>query len=146
MKFTNGYWEMKKNIKPGYAVEYIDHEVHGKELTVYTTSKHYGNKGDTQDVVMLTLTLTSPMENVIRVGMTHFAGVLEKAPFVPVKQENPEVSITEDEQSITYQSGTMRAVISKLPNSWRIDFYEGDHFLTDTSYKNMAYINIPVLL
>ena len=140
MRFTDGYWEMKKNIRPGYAVEYIDHEIHGKELVVYTTSKHIANKGDTQDVVMLTLSITSPMENVIRVSMVHFAGVPEKAPFVPVTQEDPEVQITEDEQTITYQSGTLRAVICKAPNGWKIEYFDGDQPLTDTSYKNMAYM------
>ena len=140
MKFTDGFWQMREHIKPGYAVEYIDHEVHGKTLTVYTTSKHVANKGDTQDVNMLTIDITSPMENVIKVSMAHFIGKLEKEPFIKVKQENPDVKIYEDEAAITYQSGTLRAVISKEPSSWKIEYFDGDELLTDTSWKNMAHM------
>lgn len=140
MKFTDGVWQMRENVKPAYAVEYIDHEIRGKELTVYTTSKHVAGKGDTQDATVLSITLTSPMENVIKISMVHFAGVWERAPFVAVRQDDPDVQIVEEEQSLSYISGTMRAVISKVPNHWKIEFFEGDHLLTDTSYRNMAYM------
>ena len=88
---------------------------------------------------MLTLVFTSPMENVIKVSMSHFA-TLEKGPFIQVQETDPEVQITEDEKTITYQSGTLRAVISKEPNNWKIEFFEGNQPLTDTSYRNMAYM------
>lgn len=139
MKFTDGFWQMREGITPAYAVEYIDHEIHGNELTVYTTSKHVAGKGDTQDVCMLTLVLTSPMENVIKVSMSHFA-TMEKAPFIQVTDTAPQVQITEEEETITYQSGTLRAVVSKVPNNWKIEYFEGEKPLTDTAYRNMAYM------
>ena len=35
MKFTDGYWCMKKEMTPLFAVEYGDSRVQGSELTVY---------------------------------------------------------------------------------------------------------------
>ena len=35
MKFTNGYWLLKDEMTPAYAVEYGGHTVKGDELTVY---------------------------------------------------------------------------------------------------------------
>ena len=140
MKFTDGFWQIRENITAAYAHEYMDHHVNGKELTVYTVSKHVASKADTMDVMMLTLSITSPMENVIRVSMVHFDGGCEREPFVALTQTDPYVTITEDEPSITYRSGETRAVISKAPSAWKIEFYHGDRLLTDTSYKNMAYM------
>ena len=35
MKFTSGYWMVRKEITPLYAVEYADHRIEGKQLIVY---------------------------------------------------------------------------------------------------------------
>jgi len=140
MKFTDGFWQIRENITAAYAHEYMDHSICGKELTVYTCSKHVASKADTMDVMMLTLTVTSPMEDVIRVNMVHFDGADEREPIVPLTNTDPHVTITEDEETITYQSGKTRAVIYKTPSRWKIEFYYGDKLLTDTSYRNMAYM------
>ena len=140
MKFTDGFWQIRENITAAYAHEYMDHSICGKELTVYTCSKHVASKADTMDVMMLTLTVTSPMEDVIRVNMVHFDGADEREPIVPLNSTDPHVTITEDEETITYQSGKTRAVIYKTPNRWKIEFYYGEKLLTDTSYRNMAYM------
>lgn len=114
MKFTDGFWQIRENIRAAYAVEYMDHQIDGKELTVYTVSKHVASKADTTDVMMLTLSITSPMENVIRVSMVHFDGANEREPIVALRNTEPDVCITEDEHAITYRSGQMRAVITLL--------------------------------
>ena len=38
MKFTNGYWLMRDNIEPLFAVEYADHGIQGDQLTVYAAT------------------------------------------------------------------------------------------------------------
>ena len=43
MKFTDGYWCMKKEMTPLFAVEYGDSRVQGSELTVYAPGKHIAN-------------------------------------------------------------------------------------------------------
>lgn len=37
-------------------------------------------------------------------------------------------------------SGSLRAEVNKTPNEWGISFYEGNRLLTETSYRNMAYM------
>lgn len=46
MKFTNGYWMLKEEITPIYAVEYAGHEIQGNTLTVYAVQNHIRNRGD----------------------------------------------------------------------------------------------------
>lgn len=102
MKFTNGYWRIREEIEPVYAVEYYDSDIKGNSLVVYAATKHIGNRGDTLNQPLLTITFSSPMENVIRVSAVHFKGALYKGPHYQVaEQEGSFVSITEEESTIT---------------------------------------------
>lgn len=141
MKFTNGYWRIREEIEPAYAVEYYDSEVNGTELTVFAATKHMEDRGDTMNLPLLTLTISSPMENVIKMKAVHFKGALYKGPHYEVAQQKGDfVSITETEDQIVYRSGKTSVVICKLENAWKISFYDGTRFLTESSYRNLAYM------
>lgn len=60
MKFTNGFWLLKEEISPIYAVEYAGHEIEGNTLTVYAAQNHIRNRGDCLNLGIITLTFTSP--------------------------------------------------------------------------------------
>ncbi len=141
MKFTNGYWLMREEITPDYAVEYADSRIDGSDLYIYAPCKHISGRGDSLNTPMLTIKLSSPTEDVIKVSVVHFAGALYKGPFVNVNETNPFIEITEDDNEIVYQSGALKAVVCKQPSSWSIVFYDGDRRLTDTGFRNMAHMN-----
>lgn len=138
MKFTNGFWLMRKEYEPTYAVEYAGHERRGEELTVYAAAKHITGRGDCLNIGMLTVTLTSPMEDVIHVEITHFQGGTGKPvrPFVHFSDRR--VEIREDETALTYKSGDLEAVVDKSPSGWSIGYYRKGKLLTKTDYRNMA--------
>ena len=81
MKFTNGYWLTRDEIEPIYAVEYGYHRVDGDVLQVYAPSMHISRRGDCVNIPMLTITFSSPMEDVIKVSVEHFRGKVRKGPF-----------------------------------------------------------------
>ncbi|MCI8842958.1 MAG: alpha-xylosidase [Oscillospiraceae bacterium] len=138
MKFTNGFWLMKQNVEPLFAVEYAGHALDGDTLTVYAVGRHITGRGDCLNVGMLTVTLKSPLENVLHVELTHFAGQCEPRVRPSVREAAPHVTVTEDETALTFQTGTLRAQISKAPSDWRIEYYDGSRHLTGTDYRNMA--------
>ena len=140
MKFTSGYWMTRKEIAPLYAVEYADHRVYGKELAVYVPAKHIEGRGDTLNLGMLTIYLSSPMEDVIKVSIRHFEGAAYRGPFAEIRQTDPQVQIEETDTELIYQSGRTRAVIDKRPGSWGIRFLDGERELTGTGWRNMAYM------
>ena len=140
MKFTSGYWMTRKEITPLYAAEYADHRISGTELAVYVPSKHIGDRGGALNLGMLTVYLSSPMENVIKVSVRHFEGAAYHGPFAEARQTNPQVQIEETDTELIYRSGRTSAVIDKRPASWGIRFMDGDRELTETGYRNMAYM------
>lgn len=141
MKFTNGYWRIREEIEPVYAVEYYESLRNNRELTVYAATKHMGDRGDTLNQPLLTVTFSSPMENVIKISAVHFKGAADKGPhFEVAEQKGDFISVTEDEEKITYTSGKTSAVIYKAANGWKVEFKDGDRLLTESSYRNLAYM------
>jgi alpha-D-xyloside xylohydrolase len=138
MKFTKGYWQIRDEITPLYAIEYGDSKIEENSLTVYAPAKHIEKRGDCLNLGMLTVRLSSPMENVIKVSISHFEGTQYKGPFAEITDENPAIHIEETEEEIIYRTGETKAVIDKRPNSWGICFYDGDRKLTNTGFHNMA--------
>ena len=140
MKFTNGYWLMRDNIEPLFAVEYADHRIQGDQLTVYAATRHVNDRGDCLNSGLLTIRFTTPMEDVIHVSITHFDGTRYDGPFVPVSTQPVSPVIREEEDKLIYQSGALRAEISRKPSAWSVTYYEGQERLTDSSWRNMAYM------
>lgn len=142
MKFTDGYWQIKKNINPLYAVEYASGRMEGKEVTVFAPVKHVSNRGDCPGQGLLTVRLSSPAEDVIKVSVSHFEGGADRGPYIEIEKKDPAVNISEDEDSIVYESGSLKAVVDKRPNSWGITFYDSESgmALTNTGYRNMAHM------
>lgn len=141
MKFTNGYWRIREEIEPVYAVEYYDSQIRDRELVVYAATKHMTDRGDTLNQPMLTVAFSSPMENVIKVSAVHFKGAAYQGPHFEVAgQEGDFVSIKEDGEKLVYTSGHTSAVIWKAPDGWRVEFRDGERLLTESSFRNLAYM------
>ena len=109
MKFTDGYWNMKKEITPLYAVEYADSRREGDDLVLYAPGKHISHRGDCLNQGMLTIRLSSPMEDVVKVSVIHFQGSAYSGPFAEIIKASPHVTIEESEEFLIYQSGSTRA-------------------------------------
>ncbi|WP_099204688.1 alpha-xylosidase [Scatolibacter rhodanostii] len=140
MKFTNGYWHVRDEINPLFAVEYADHRINGDSLTIYAPGRNVFHRGASLNLGMITVELTSPMEDVIKVSMRHFEGTTYPGPFVEINDTHPHVSIEETDTTLTYTTGSTKAVICKEPNAWSIRFFDGDRELTNTQFRNMAYM------
>lgn len=138
MKFTNGFWLMRKEYEPTFAVEYAGHEAEGESLVVFGAAKHITGRGDCLNIGMLTVTFTSPREDVIHTEVTHFDGKAGKRVRPVIYPAKRTVTVTEDEKTLTYQSGAAKAVIAKAPGGWCVAYYRNDRLLTMSDYRNMA--------
>ncbi len=141
MKFTNGFWLMKRNIDPIFAVEYQDHKYADGKLTVYMATNHIADRGNILNRPMLTAVFTAPAPNIIRVELIHFAGAYERGPAFELNEEPDKggfVRFEETADTLTFTSGETSAVIDRRPENWSVRFERGGRLLTETSYRNMA--------
>ena len=141
MKFTNGYWMVREEIEPVYAVEYYDADVMSDKVVLYVATNHISNRSNTLNRPLFTITISSPAPDVIKVSAVNFKGVAYKGPHYEVMEQAGDfISIEENEEQIVFTSGKTKAIIDKRPESWKIEFVDSEGLLTETSFRNLAYM------
>ena len=138
MKFTKGYWVMREGVRPYYPSEAYNVEEMEGGLRVYAPTHPIHSRGATLGDPLITIELTTPMEGVIGVRAYHYAGGRDAMPSFDKfdGRVSPVVEIAEETASLT--SGSIKAVVTRNPYS--ITFYQDGEYLTDSSYRNLAYM------
>ena len=139
MKFTNGYWHIKPEMDPHFATQYIESarvtDPSGRPaLNILAATKPVRGRGDILNSATLDVTFSSPRKSVIRVKISHFAGVQDKGPSFETFEEPVVPEINETPTSISYVNGSLEARVSKEAGSWQVDFLGDGKLLTTSGY------------
>ena len=140
MKFTNGYWMIKKGIEPHFAVCAYEAEKQGDELVVYAPERHIRHRGDTLNAQLLTIRYSSPMANVIGVRVSHFEGGQDKGSHFLLEKDTgfkPQIEITEKEAQL--KSGDLSVSI-ELGGAWDVSFKDGKKVITKNLFRSTGYM------
>ena len=85
MKFTDGQWLLQPGVVAHYAGEaYSIASADDKKLVVYAPVRPIKERGDTLQGPLLTITLSAPLPDIVRVRIEHFTGGLTRGPEIPV--------------------------------------------------------------
>jgi len=143
MKFTDGYWHMRPGITPHFPIQVHEVAVEPDALTVYAATKRLNTRGDTLNLPLLTVRYSSPMDDIIRVTITHHQGRRAKQPaFELLPQPAPAITIHDDAQAATLTSGRLSVRVEKA-GDWRIEFKDGDQVITSSGWRGMGMIDAP---
>lgn len=136
MKFTDGYWKVRKDIALYNVANVGDYTISQDTVTLYANTAQITDKGATLGGVLLTMTITSPAPETLRVKIEHHKGVLRPVPsFVPDECMALQVEDTAD--ALIVASGKLRARIHK--SDWKIEYLDGDRFLTESGWRSTGY-------
>ncbi len=139
MKFGNGCWLQKEGIEcfapqEAYFVNKNDHEV-----VICAPTHHIAHRGDTLGGINLTIRITAPAEDVIRVQTSHYLGVEDHAPKFDLNlDENRRMDVEETEEEILVKSGDLSLRINK--KSWSMSYEREGKVLTASSGRDLAYM------
>src|SRR5512136_1303429 len=126
MKFTDGYWHMRAGVTAHFPAHVHQVQVEPDALTVYGPCKRLTQRGDTLNLPLLTVRLSSPMPDVIRVQMVHHKGTRPRKPeFQLAALPAPDVRIADNEQAATLTSGRLTARVEKV-GDWLVEFKDGE--------------------
>ena len=143
MKFTDGYWQMQPGVTPYYAVHVHEVEATPDALTIYAPTQRLRGRGDTLNLPLLTVHLSSPMENVIRVQLYHHKGGRPPKPQFELKpQPAPDVIVRDEDAAATLTSGQLTARVDKT-GDWRLSFMDGEREITHSGWRAMGYVDAP---
>jgi alpha-D-xyloside xylohydrolase len=139
MKFTDGNWLVKEGFKLHSPSEVHSVEQGEGSLTILAPCRHIRHRGDTLEGPVLSIGLSTPMADVIRVEISHFEGVKRRGPrFMINIDDDTAFSVAEDEAAMNFVSGALTARVNK--SEWALDFIGGDEQITGSGTRGMAYI------
>lgn len=140
MKFTNGYWLLKDDIKAHFPRQTHSVESDKRSVTIFAPTKPINSRGDTLDGPVLTVRLSSPGKDVLRINLTHFSGVKQTTPqFELFEDPSQDVDILNDEQKTVIRSGSLEATVLKN-GQWGIHFSADGRVVTSTGFRGMGII------
>lgn len=152
MKFTDGYWLMHPGVKAHYASQAYTVEATDDAIEVLATTRVIRHRGDTLQGPTLNVRLSSPMEDVICVSISHFTGGIPKTPtFLPLScsagmQSPPTVqphamAQRRKEGEATLTSGQLSATIGG-PESWSLTFEANGKTITRSPWRGLGYLEV----
>ncbi|MGP4039765.1 alpha-xylosidase [Gracilibacillus sp. D59] len=141
MKFTNGFWLVKEGYEINNPRVVRDIKFTDNILTLYAPCKYISNRGDTLNIPSLTIQISAPMEEVVRVKTWHHKGGVKKTPNFDVKEGAVEATVQDNEEQIIYSSGSIKVIIQRDP--FNIEFYNDTQKLTHIDSKGLAWIKGP---
>jgi alpha-D-xyloside xylohydrolase len=142
MKFTDGYWQIRKGMTPHYAAQVHDLETDSASVTVYVPTKKLQGRGDTLNLPLITVRFSSPMENVIRVKIVHHKGARSVKPEFTLYEQPNNLEIKNEENAATLTSGRLTARIH-TGEDWLVEFIGGDKVLTSSGWRSVGFVDTP---
>ena len=114
MKFTDGQWLHQPGVIAHYAAEARSIVSEGGKLVVHAPVRPIKDRGDTLQGPLLTVTLSAPLPDIVRVRIEHFTGGLARGPQIPlVPAADMAVDISDGAESATLTAGELTARVKK---------------------------------
>ena len=143
MKFTDGFWQMRPDVTPHFAVEVHRIELEPEALSVTAVTKKLTGRGDTLNQAVLSVRYSSPLAGVIRVQIAHHrGGHLRSTGFELKEQSLPDILLHEDDQAATLTSGPLSVRVQK--GDWLAEFLDRDgQSVTRSDWHALGFVDTP---
>ncbi|WP_167132126.1 alpha-xylosidase [Paramicrobacterium chengjingii] len=141
MKFTDGFWQTRPGVTALYAQEAYDIERMGESVRVTAPTRVIATRGDTLNRPALTVTLSSPLDGVIKVRIENHLGSAHHRGFeMPgADASEPEIRISTDEGVLT--SGSLTARIT-AGSPWNLTFESNGEVLARSGGKSIGRMDL----
>ncbi|TAH72913.1 MAG: alpha-xylosidase [Anaerolineaceae bacterium] len=110
-----------------------------KELILCAPTHKISHRGDTLGGVNLTIRISAPMAEVLRIRTDHYLGVKARTPsFELTMDSNNSLMVDNSDEMIIIHSGKLRLEINK--KSWKMEYYRDNEKITDSGWRDLAYV------
>ncbi|ROR72874.1 alpha-xylosidase [Bogoriella caseilytica] len=145
MKFTDGFWHTRPGVEAQYAAEAYDltpeRSAAGEQLVIHAPTAVIASRGNTLNRALLTVTLSSPLEGIVRVRVEHHQGARTSPGFDLVGAEEGHGRVHVDDEAGELVTGGLRARVT--PGApWNLTFLDGERELTRSGHKSIGYMRL----
>lgn len=139
MKFSNGCWLQRENVGCFSPVQIYDTRIAGDEVILCAPTTWIHGKGDTLGGVNLTIRISAPYPEVLRIRTYHHMGLQKREPsFEIAPMEESHLRVEETAELLTIHSGSLRMEIEK--ENGQFTFYRGKEKITASGRNDLAYM------
>lgn len=139
MKFTSGYWMVKDGFTIQSPKEIYSIKKEEDKVTLYAPYKKIERRGDTLNLGMSTINLSTPREDVISVKIVHH-DVNDDGPQFHVNSVGTTPLIEENEETVSLQSGGLK-VEAETKGKFRLRFLGDGKLLTESKFGAQGAIS-----
>ncbi len=137
MLFGNGCWLQKEGCACFTPQEVYFENTEATKVTLCLPTSRIVNRGCTLGGINLTMMITSPAPDVLRVQTYHHLGVKKREPeFELYQKEEQPLTVTSDEEKLTVTSGGLTLEIGK--KNWYMAYRRGNEVITRSAAKDLA--------
>lgn len=139
MKFGNGCWLQKEGIECFAPQEAYFVTKKENEVVICAPTHHIAHRGDTLGGINLTIRITSPADEVIRVQTSHYLGVEDHGPHFELNlDEGRAIKAEETEEELIVRAGSLALRINKI--NWKMTYERDGKVITASSGRDLAYM------
>lgn len=140
MKFANGCWLQKEGCECFAPQQVYFVKKEEKKVTILAPTTRILQRGDTLGGINLTIEVTSPIPEVLRVKTSHHLGVCKKGPEFELEhvKEGAVLSVDEDDKAIRVTSGSLSLVVEK--ENFSMTFERNGEVISKSTGRDLAYM------
>ncbi len=137
MKFSNGCWLQKEGCGCHAPQEVYFTKAEDRKVTICAPTVHITNRGDTLGCINLTLEITSPAPEILRVRTYHHKGSVGDSPSFDLEltDELP-LKVTDSQETLDIASGSLTLSISK--KNWSMTYLRNGKVITRSTGRDLA--------
>ena len=141
MKFSDGFWHMRRGVTAGHPVEAYDVCESADGLTIYAPTRKIEHRGNTLGGPLVTIRLSSPLPDVIGVHLTHFEGEVVRKPEFEIDRAPGAVVVSASDQAAALTAGRLTVRVGR-DDGWKIDYEAEGRALTQSVAKGMGIVEV----
>lgn len=139
MKFSNGCWLQKEGTACFSPAEVYFTRVEQDQVTLCAPTGRITSRGATLGGINLTIRISAPYPEVLRIQTFHYLGVQRKTPSFELAESESGLMQAEDtKEMLTVRNGSLRVEVCK--QSGGITFWRGEEKLTSSGAMDLAYV------
>ncbi|MGG5341870.1 alpha-xylosidase [Enterococcus sp. AZ192] len=132
MKFTDGYWMTKEGFTIQSPKEVFSYQKNQDSVVLYAPYKKIERRGDTLNLGMSTITLSSLQTDMISVKIVHH-DKNDLGPNFELTKTEAQPVIEETAEQLSFTSGNLKATVA-LEGKFRLRFFGDEQLLTESKF------------
>lgn len=138
MKFWNGCWLLTEGTQCFQPQQIYFTNIEDKKVVLTAPTSRINHRGDTLGGIVLTLEITSPAKEILRLRTIHHKGVINHGPEFEINDNMETLDVQDSDEEIVVKSGSLALRINK--QNFAMSYERDGEVITTSGWRDLAYL------